>query len=78
METSMTEFAQHYSYIIMYIDCSMLDEERATLNLMQFDTVTGSSSFHGMVFSPGKDSFKASKLIGISDKCKVNYGQCFK
>ena len=45
------------------IDCSVLDEQRATLNLIQFDTVTGSSSFHCMVFCVDRESFKASKLI---------------
>ena len=39
----------------------MLDEERATLNLMQFDTVTGSSSFHCIVFFPGR-LFQSTKI----------------
>ena len=53
------------------IDCSVLDEERATFNVMQFHTVTDYSSFHCMFFSPGRESFIASKLICICDKCKV-------
>ena len=60
------------------IDCSVLGEERVTLKLRQFDTVTGSSSFHCMVFSPGNESFIAAKLIFICDNCKVNYGSCEK
>ena len=58
------------------IETTTLDEERASSNLLHFDTVTGSSSFHCMVFTPGKETFKASRLICICDQCKVSIGSC--
>ena len=75
-ESLMTEFVQHSSSKILI--AQVLGEERVTLKLRQFDTVTGSSSFHCMVFSPGNESFIAAKLIFICDNCKVNYGSCEK
>ena len=46
---------------------------------MQFDTVTGSSSFHCTAFSPGRPRVsKQQNWYCICDKFKVNYGSCEK
>ena len=52
----------------------MLDEERSFDLLIDVATVHGSSTFHAMLFSPGKNCFKASKRICICDKCKDQFG----
>ena len=54
----------------------MLDEERSLDLLIDVATVHGSSTFHAMLFSPGKNFFKASKRICICDKCKDQFGSC--
>ena len=59
------------------INYSILDEARVNLNLMQLDSHWFFLfSLYG--FLPGKASLKASKLISIYDKCKVNYRSCEK
>ena len=63
-------------YHFKSIDTALLDEERSLDLLIDVATVHGSSTFHAMVFSPGKDCFKASKRICICDKCKDQFGSC--
>ena len=43
---------------------------------MDVATVHGSSTFHAILFSPGKNCFKASKRICICDKRKDQCGSC--
>ena len=58
------------------IDCSVLDEERTSIKLKDFETVDGSSSFHAILFKPGVSTLTAATQISICESCKGEYGLC--
>ena len=47
-----------------------LDVERAQANWYKYYTITGSSKFHVMIFTP----FKASNIICVCSICQLEYG----
>lgn len=63
-------------YYFITIDSVLLDQERTSASLKEFTTVTGSSQFHAMVFSPGDSSFKAAKRICVCTQCNESFGSC--
>ena len=63
-------------YHFKSIDTALLGEERTLDLLLDVATVHGSSTFHAMLFLPGKNRFKTPKRICICDKCKDRFGSC--
>ena len=58
------------------IDCSVLDEERESVKLKDFERVDGSSSFYALVFKPGASTLRTATKICICESCKGQYDSC--
>ena len=56
------------------IDCSVLDEERASVKFKDFETVNGSSSFHAVVCKTGASALRQATQICICESYKGEYG----
>ena len=77
----MIQVSKHFKCRIYNVECkstdtALFDEERSLDLLIDIAIVHGSSTFHAMLFSPGKNCFKPSKRICICDKCKDRFGSC--
>ena len=77
----MIQVSKHFKCRIYNVECkstdtALFDEERSLDLLIDIAIVHGSSTFHAMLFSPGKNCFKPSKRICICDKCKDRLGSC--
>lgn len=50
--------------------------KRSFAKLKDVSTVSGSSKFQAMVFSPGQDQFRAATRLCICELCKSAFGSC--
>ena len=62
-------------HIVEILDSSLM-EERNSRRRMKFPTITGSSDWHVLIFTPNASEFKASPRLCMCDQCLVTYGSC--
>jgi len=64
------------NYVIRNIEVQELEAERKRTARTVYKTISGSSSFHVMIFSPFADHFRASPCLCLCDACQEEYGSC--
>ena len=63
-------------YVIQEMLSEDVDILRQSTSRLAFKTVSGSDSFHVLVFTPGASTFKAANWYCICSICQIEYGSC--